>query len=138
MRETLSPLTPAIALEAVASLAALRFFPPDPPARAALADELLRMCRSEDQAAWVVRRVLRLYNEWPGPMELRAVFCSRFKPADGVEANTTDARFREDGFPPEVPLLPEPATLRLLPGQTTADPDMRTLVATMARAKKLR
>jgi len=26
----------------------------------------------------------------------------------------------------------------LLPGQTTADPDMRTLVATMARAKKLR
>ncbi|TXH41277.1 MAG: hypothetical protein E6Q97_37910 [Desulfurellales bacterium] len=44
------------------------------------------------QLQWLVETVVDNYNEWPGPQEVRAVFCTRYKPADGVEADLTAGR----------------------------------------------
>jgi len=112
-------LTPRIALKCAEELALLKYFPTEPHARAALAKMMLGMIETEEQAQWLVRRTLELHNDWPGPMELRAIFCSRFKPKDRKEANTTDSRFIEDGFPVEQPL----PSMALLPAGVSADPE---------------
>lgn len=72
--------------ELAAELTMLRYFPPDESARLAIVRMIGEMAENEDQVRWLVRRTLDLWNEWPGPLELRAVFCSRFKPKDGKNA----------------------------------------------------
>jgi len=64
----------------------MKFFPSDPGAKAALSRLLQRMCRSFEEAQWLVDRALDVYGDWPGTSELRALYCSRFKPMDGIEA----------------------------------------------------
>jgi hypothetical protein len=67
----------------------MKFFPSDPAARAALSRLLQRMCGSFDHAQWLVDRALEVYSEWPGSSELRALYCSHFKPQDGIEVDST-------------------------------------------------
>jgi hypothetical protein len=84
--------------EIVGELTLLRFFPSDPIARTALVREICDMAASEDQVRWLITRMLKLYQVWPGLGEVRATFCSKFKPRDGVE------RYSEvypDGIPSE-------------------------------------
>ena len=90
-------------LDLVSQLSALRLFPSDPGGRVGIAKLMLAMCDCWEHAQWLVKRMLELYNEWPGPVEFRAVYCSRFKPQDGMEGYTTDPRFIEDGFPRDEP-----------------------------------
>lgn len=81
-------LTESRALELAKALAALNHYPYEPAARARIADILISMCGdSEARAVWIVDKMLELYDEWPGPRTFRAVFCQRYKPADGIEAN---------------------------------------------------
>lgn len=83
----------------VGSLALMKFFPAgDDCARAALIEMLGEMCETEDQVRWLVKRVRSLYSEWPGDCELRACYCSRFTPLDGIRVNS--AVFL-DGIPSE-------------------------------------
>ena len=81
-------------------LALLKYFPSDPAARLALVEIVCGMLHpiwdtwdgapgewtAERQAEWLVRRMLKLYAEWPGIGELRACYCSRFSPRDGENA----------------------------------------------------
>lgn len=75
--------------EIVAKMGAMKFFPGDVDSRLAIAEALASMAATEDQARWVVKRALAIYPEWPGLHELRACFCSKFKPADGIEVYST-------------------------------------------------
>jgi hypothetical protein len=83
--------------ELVAELTSLRYFPSDESARLAIVRMIGEMAENEDQVEWLVRRVPDLYNEWPGPLELRALFCSRLKPKDGKHAYS---KIFPKGFPP--------------------------------------
>ena len=65
----------------------LKFFPSDPDARFGIAEEIASMARTEDQVRWLVKRVAQIYTDWPGILEVRAVFCTAHRPADGVEAS---------------------------------------------------
>jgi hypothetical protein len=78
-------------LEQLSGLIILKFFPADPGARLELAKLVARMCANQDQVEWLVGRTTSLCNEWPGPVVLRQILCSKFKPADGYEAGATDA-----------------------------------------------
>lgn len=120
------------AADALAKLAMLKYFPPDPQARTALVGMVCEMATTDDQVEWLVRRMLVLYNEWPGPKELRALFCSRHKPADGIEAKSE--KFLE-GIPPEK--KPEP--MKALPPGAVAsiDPTLERGVRLLARSKDL-
>lgn len=70
----------------VSELAALKYFPSEPGGVLAIVKDVANMVNSLDDARWLVRRMRVLYNEWPGPRELRAVFCYDHLPADGIKA----------------------------------------------------
>lgn len=114
---------------------AMRFFPSAEGARIAIGTQIQSMCSDVKQAAWLANRVLTLYGEWPGLREIRAVLCSKFKPADGIEANST---VYLDGMPAEKPgefkSLPAPAG-RLTAAELSPDPEFAEMIKRMGRSK---
>ncbi len=109
------------ATDQIAKLALMKFFPADPAARLALVGMVCGMASTDEQIEWLVRRAIVVFNEWPGPMELRALFCSRWKPRDGHEAYSVlfPATEVSPGFPRD-PTLPAAAPALLTPGKTEA------------------
>jgi hypothetical protein len=75
----------AAIIQAVAKLGALTYFPSEPGARQALMELLGRMVSTPEQLDWLVRTLVDRVGTYPGPAEIRAVFCTRFRPKDGVE-----------------------------------------------------
>ena len=63
----------------------MAFFPGDPEVRAGLISIFMGMIETEEQLDWLVDRALRIYSRWPGVAEIRALYCSRYKPKDGLE-----------------------------------------------------
>jgi hypothetical protein len=91
-------ITKEQAAAAVSRMAILKYFPSETPPRAEIAKLLIRMVDNDKHLAWLIDTIVSRLNEWPGPNELRGVFCTRFKPADGIEANCSIAGFTaEDG-----------------------------------------
>ena len=76
----------------------LRFFPAEADARIGIAEEVAAMCSSIEQVEWTIRRLPKLFSEWPGMREVRAVVCSKFKPADGIQMFSESF---PDGIPSE-------------------------------------
>lgn len=64
----------------------MKFFPSDPDARIGIAEELIEIASDAEQIRWLVLEAPKLWSAWPGMLEIRALFCSRFQPRDGVEA----------------------------------------------------
>ncbi len=114
-------------------LGALSFFPKDVRARLTLARLLRDFVTTKDQSQWLVRRMLQLFDVWPGPRELRALYCSRWKPRDGVEA-TSEKYPAPPGYPPEH--KPEPKLL-FNPSEISADPELERAVRDLAAMKDL-
>jgi hypothetical protein len=106
----------------VVEMSALPFFPGDQDARLMIMRVLSEMVRNagrepgdtetdaerKDEAAldWLVRRAVNLWSRWEGVRELRAIYCARFRPGDGIE--TTSALY-VDGVPADPTLPPRPA-----------------------------
>jgi hypothetical protein len=82
----------AIAI-AIRRLSFLRYFPTDPVAQADIMGLFERMVSDERQLAWLVTTLLDSTDEWPGPRSVRGLFCTRFKPCDGIEATCGLAGF---------------------------------------------
>ncbi len=91
----------------VAKFGTMKYFPGDAAVRLALVEFMLDIAETEDQVRWLVKRVRTLYAEWPGEHELRAAFCSRYRPKDGINACSS---VYLDGLPSE-----RPAPMPLLP-----------------------
>jgi len=56
-----------------------------------------RMAAEDEETAirqmeWFTGTVVNNFDEWPGPMTLRGVFCVKYKPRDGVEADLPPCR----------------------------------------------
>jgi len=98
---------------AVAQLGALLFFPSDPSAREAVMEVLERMVGTSEQLEWLVRTMIDEVGEWKGPKELRGVFCTRFRPLDGIEAHCGAGRFSAEAIESRAAI--EAAELRKLP-----------------------
>lgn len=98
----------------------------------------------DEQVDWLGRRFVELRLPWSdGLNQIRAVYCSKFAPPDGIEAIS---EHYPDGFPPEhperVPALPPAPAKRLAAAAATEDPEMqqvvtRTTFATRQRAPAL-
>jgi hypothetical protein len=122
-------------LEQLSALTLLKFFPSDPDARLELAKLVSRMASTEDQVEWLVARTVALCNEWPGPVGLRQILCSKFKPADGIEAGCTS--MFPDGVPSEKQ-IEAPPLLALPAGHVaTVDPGYDRSIRLLAAAKDL-
>lgn len=126
----------------MARLSVLRFFPSDQTARAEIVLMACEMAQTNEQVAWLAKRCIQLWNEWEGPREMRAVFCSRHRPADGIEAYSQLPRFN-DGIPSAEPLQLGGATVRQIAGlrdtadDLTAAVSIRPVIEAMARAKDM-
>ncbi len=121
-----------LVLELILEMGVLKFFPTIPNAHFALARMACEMASNEDQVRWLVKRMISLYGEWPGPREFRAVFCAKYKPRDGI--STCGSGVFADGIiPPELPPPPLPA---LPPGERTVDP--RQIERTVERLGKMK
>lgn len=83
----------AAIIQAVAKLGALTYFPSDPGARQALMELLGRMVSTPEQLDWLVRTLVDRVGTYPGPAEIRGLFCTRFRPKDGVEVNCSLSGF---------------------------------------------
>jgi len=64
----------------------LKFFPSDEGARIGIAEEIADMVENEDQLRWLVKKLPKVFTDWPGMLEVREAFCTKFKPLDGIEA----------------------------------------------------
>lgn len=118
----------------VSSLGVMRFFPSDPEVRLALVGVMGEIAEDEEQVRWLVKRMRIMYAEWPGEHEMRACFCSRFRPKDGYNVAST---VYLDGLPSEFPdkqfkLLPLPKGALI-----STDPDIERSVLALAQAKDL-
>lgn len=129
----------------LAGLTVLRFFPAEPTARAGITRIVCEMVdpsnaiAPEEQVRWLVRRMTTLYNEWPGPREMRAVFCSRFKPADGIEALPDIEKFPE-GLPadPTLPALAPAAPRQIARGEAvTEDAELADGFAALVKSTEM-
>jgi hypothetical protein len=128
-------LTPEFASASVAKLALMAFFPSDPDIRAALVTIFMEMVDTEEQLTWLVNRALRLYGRWPGLGEIRALYCSRWKPKDGVEAYSS---VYLDGIPSERPAPPPPPRVPRSPqpGEISRDPELDQAVRRLGEQKQ--
>jgi hypothetical protein len=122
----------------VEMMATIPFFPVESAARSLITDELRGMCRNWKEADWLVQRMVRLYNSWPGLAEMRRVYCASKIPLDGVAAMGLSEYFGDGIIPPEHP-EPERAPVAALPAGavTSADPQLDNAVRELAEAKRL-
>jgi hypothetical protein len=88
--------TPQDLRRAIDRLKLCAYFPSDPGAQAAAMEMLASMCPHREALEWLVDVFVNRVGSWKGAKELRGVLCSRYKPADGIEAYSTIS-----GFTPE-------------------------------------
>lgn len=72
---------------AIGNWGMLKKFPEDEITRAAIMKLVDKIASTAEQVEWLSEAVVNHFNWWPGPVELRSLFCMRFKPADGFETN---------------------------------------------------
>ena len=137
-------ITARAVADAIDRFSLMPFFPHDDGAKKALARLLARICGNDQQLTWLVDRVIQLFRKgWPGEAEVRAVFCSKFRPADGIEVASA---IYEDGIPSENPnrdaeLLAGGSVPKALTGevaQVSSDSQMQETVEQLAEKLRLR
>lgn len=115
-------------LVAAGRLLAMPFCPADELVKMAILDELPEIVEDDDQLRWLIARVLKLYNQWPGLSEIRAVYCSKFRPRDGVEVYSA---VYPEGIPSEqpeiLPALPPPRATKELTGDAKFEAELQRL-----------
>lgn len=139
---------PAVTKEALdmasTKISLMGYFPSsNPSAQAMIIVELDAMCSTNEQVLWLAKHFTTAYKKWPGIGELRAFFCSCYKPLDGVHAYSEtfpDGVPRELlGTPPGRPALSDGRAPLLLPPpretaeEVTIDPALQELVTKMAK-----
>lgn len=135
---TAKPREPVMSTEAATvfarMLTVIPYFPAGESVLSTVADEIASLCEGVEQAKWLVRRMRRLYQRWPGLPEMRLVYVSKFQPLDGIQP-VCASEFYPEGIPgeaesqaPQIAAAPmkalpagEPVTAALSIAATVAD-----------------
>jgi hypothetical protein len=119
-------------------LGTMPYFPAHEAERDAVIEVVLQFAETDEQIDWLGQRFIGLFPEWPGTWELRAVFCSRFKPKDG--RSITSRAFGDEGIEKEqaeqrkrIEAAPLPAGHLI-----TADPALEERIRNLAKTKPIR
>lgn len=110
---------------AILQMGTLKFFPAESTTRAVIMDLLSRIVSTESQLEWLVRTLIDHIGEWPGPAQMRALYATRFRPADGIEGPHCTL----GGFTPaesETRFLEDAGRHKLLDAGTPTLPGSRT------------
>jgi hypothetical protein len=126
--------------ELVSELAILPFYPSEPGARLAVVRMVGDMAHNEEQVRWLVSAMTSgAFSKWEGPGELRAVFCMKFRPRDGIECASAiypDGMTREQ-LNPGMKALPAAPVLRLAAGEVSADAEANEIALASFAGKDL-
>lgn len=76
--------------EAIAELSTIPFAPQDPAQQKVLMKQLAAFADRPDAIRWTVAQAVARWTRWCGMAELRGIYCNRFKPADGIEADCVE------------------------------------------------
>lgn len=91
---------------ALDELGTIPFFPRDAGPKTAVLRHLEAFVDRRERLRWLVSSAVEFMTQWQGVAELRALYCVRFRPADGIEGKTCTIQ----GFTPadceNVNLLP--------------------------------
>ena len=127
--------------EMAGELKCLPYFPSEPAVLVAVARLIGLMCVDVKQARWIVNRMTSgLYSQWPGVAEMRACYCSRYRPKDGIEAYST---VFPDGLPPEpggfaeAIRISEPKPKAVAGNVVSAAPSLSQFVTDLAYMKRV-
>ena len=71
---------------ALSRLRLMKFMPTDPAFQVSLGELLALICPHKEALEWIVRTLLDRVREWPGAYEVRALLCTKYDAADGVDA----------------------------------------------------
>jgi hypothetical protein len=125
----------------------MKYFPSDSGARLGIAKQIASMASNVQEVNWLVARVPQLFVDWPGMREVRAVFCSRFRPLDGVDVYSDTYL---DGIPSErttgpetsFTAIPEGAYYQICgevesQGTETADPEFQESISVLHRTTRM-
>lgn len=74
---------------AVEELAAIPYFPQGSGARLAIAVQMGKFVENNQKLRWLVDSAVTAMDEWRGVGELRGLYCTRYKPSDGIERHST-------------------------------------------------
>lgn len=126
------------ASESIGRLARLKFFPASDIDRTEILKLICEMASTNEQIDWLVNRVRALWTEWEGELELRAVLCSKYRPADGIEAYSRLKQF-QSGIPAESESAPQlqRAEIKKLEAGPIGNSEMRALIESAKPAKNL-
>ncbi len=133
-------MNPREVLRILNGLRVLPYFPSDEYVMNALVRLCGSMCENLEQVRWLVDRMTSgIYAQWPGPAEMRACLCCRYKPKDGVSAYSS---VYPDGLPPDPTAPPRMgiigATLKALPPGHVVSADPQAEAAVMAAVELLK
>ena len=123
--------------KAIGIMSLMKFFPAGDEFRAALMEMLGEICETDEQVIWLARRMRNLYQEWPGSHELRACFCAKHSPKDGLEVFSA---VYHDGIPSERTtshLALPGANPLMIEGTVTADLELEAKVIELAAEKAM-
>lgn len=70
--------------DAVSELGAIPYFPREAGAHTAIIRALCAFVASPDRLRWLVDTAVNRMAEWKGVAELRALYCTRWRPIDGI------------------------------------------------------
>lgn len=99
---------------AVRRLSCIPYFPSDEIAREEIARVLFRLVDTTEHLNWLVMAFVDRIKQWHGPGELRAVYCTKFKPKDGVETDSSLAGFTADDGESDFKKLQPPRSQRMI------------------------
>lgn len=89
---------PAFVTAKLDAWALMRFYPANnAEAISVIARMICKMANNEDEVVWLIQRSLDTFDEWPGLVEIRRLFCSRFRPADDIDPNLPDGPMKPLG-----------------------------------------
>lgn len=130
-------LNPETVARILSGLQLIPFFPQSGEAFDALVRLVGNLAETEDQVTWLVdRMLLNPYRGWPGPAEVRAVFCTRFRPKDGYSIAGSIASPGE--IVPNQLNKPEPEYKKIGRGEPVSeDPALETSMRALGELKDL-
>ena len=96
--------------------ALLRYFPQDEISKAAIMRFVDSLVNNAKELAWLRDSMINRVGEWSGSKELRGIFCSKFRPKDGIEIDSTHADFSPVSGEARSAQLEPPKEQRLIAG----------------------
>lgn len=136
-------------VKAVEEFGMLKYFPADDAARKGVMRLLAQMVGTQEQLAWIVETMVLDVGEWCGPKELRGVFCTKYRPADGRDEDCSatgaaakyspealGARGEADHY--QAKQLGAGASVKLLPGMVAGKSDEEIAAEVEAAAQRAR